>query len=358
MRRRRTRRRERDLVNKAKVDSLRGLRTECDRAKQAADPDPDATQARVHIASVSSRCGPTVTSPSTSAQSTKAQQIAIRAAIERKTDQLFHARPQGRPARAARGLRHGRLRSDLQGVARRPRHARPTPTAAKPTGAGRGVIAILRLDYETLAADKVTDGQVCEIDGLGPIDLATARSLLPDSLLYLVITKNKARVPNVINWARGPTRDQEIALLWQRAGRCRITACDHPRLQHDHTIGWAQTHHTDPRRAPRPLRTPPRPQNPRLDHRDHPDGTITIHPPARRVTAPERAIGRGFMRRTCRPLIRCAASGSLATGTSGAAACEQRQGRSLPRSGDAHCRDRRLPGLSTRASRQNRGPDR
>ena len=108
--------------------------------------------------------------------------------------------------------------------------------------------------------------------------MQTLRDLLPESLFYLVITK-QGSVAQVINWARGPTATKSRAAR-QRAGRCRIGACDHPRLQHDHTIGWAQTHRTvldelqDLCEHHHDLKT----------HGwtivDHPDGTTTIEPPA------------------------------------------------------------------------------
>ena len=140
--------RERDLVDKAKTDSLRGLRDECDRAKQAADPDPDATQARVHRqrefkmwtdGDVAKYLRPVHQGPAD--RHPRRHRTQDRPALQPSTRR--------RPARTARGLRHGRLRSHLQRVARRPRppgDAKP----AKPRVASRPV-AILRLDYEALA---------------------------------------------------------------------------------------------------------------------------------------------------------------------------------------------------------------
>ena len=52
-----------------------------------------------------------------------------------------------------------------------------------------------------------------QIAGLGPIPVSTARELLGESILKLVITKG-VDVVNVVHLGRAPTAAQRVALLW------------------------------------------------------------------------------------------------------------------------------------------------
>jgi hypothetical protein len=269
--------RERDLVATAGRDSLKGLKDACDRAKAAADPDPAATADRVHrerrfrmwtdgdVAKVFGQC-------------TKAQILAIRAAIDTKTDQLFAAaRAEGRrePREAYAMDAFEAICTEWLNGSRGDHDESPE---SSPNGKCPQVTMIVRADYTALVRGRPVDGEICEIDGLGPIDVPTARNLLGEALLYLVITKGTA-VHRVVNLKRSTTIAQQIALAWQSAGRCPITSCDQPRLEIHHTEPWAETKHT----VLDELETPC------LHHhelitagwtmRTNPDGTITIHPP-------------------------------------------------------------------------------
>jgi hypothetical protein len=71
-------------------------------------------------------------------------------------------------------------------------------------------LALLRIDLEALRRGDVHDDEVCEITGIGPIPTMTARELLGESILKLVITKG-VDVLNVTHLGRGPTAAQRIA---------------------------------------------------------------------------------------------------------------------------------------------------
>ena len=94
----------------------------------------------------------------TFSQSTKAQQVAIRAAIERKTDQLFHqARQAGR-----RKPRETYAMDAFEAICKEWLEAQDHTcdrgdTPAKSNGR-QAPIAIARLDYEVLLTNKVSDG--------------------------------------------------------------------------------------------------------------------------------------------------------------------------------------------------------
>jgi hypothetical protein len=103
-------------------------------------------------------------------------------------------------------------------------------------------LALLRADWEALRRGEVRDGELCEITGLGPIPATTARELLGDAILKLVITKG-VDVLHVTHLGRGPTAAQRVALLWSSPG-CSVEGCPRTRVEIDHREPWAQTHHT------------------------------------------------------------------------------------------------------------------
>src|SRR5437763_3120316 len=84
--------------------------------------------------------------------------------------------------------------------------------------------------------------ETCEISGIGPIPARTARELLGESILKLVITKG-VDVLNVTHLGRGPTAAQRIALLWS-SPQCTVEGCARTRVEIDHRIPYAQTGHT------------------------------------------------------------------------------------------------------------------
>jgi hypothetical protein len=102
---------------------------------------------------------------------------------------------------------------------------------------------LVRVDHTALVRGTVEGDEICEIPGLGPIPATTARELLGDSILKLVITKG-VDVVNVTHLGRGPTVAQRVALWWQ-APECTAEGCTRARwLENDHELGWAQTKRT------------------------------------------------------------------------------------------------------------------
>ena len=86
------------------------------------------------------------------------------------------------------------------------------------------------------------DDEVCDIPGIGPIPVATARQLLGDSILKLVITKGTEAL-NVTHLGRGPNTAQHIALLW-KSPTCTVEGCCRTRVENDHREPFATTRHT------------------------------------------------------------------------------------------------------------------
>jgi hypothetical protein len=106
-------------------------------------------------------------------------------------------------------------------------------------------LTVLRIDLSALVRGKVASGETCEIAGLGPIAVATAREMLGESVLKLVVTDG-VDVRNVTHLGRGPNTAQKIALLWEQP-MCEREGCGRrARLESDHVEGfeYRTTRHT------------------------------------------------------------------------------------------------------------------
>jgi hypothetical protein len=103
-------------------------------------------------------------------------------------------------------------------------------------------LALLRLDLEALVRGAVEGEELCEITGLGPVPVRTARQLLGDAVLKLVLTRG-ADVANVTHLGRGPSAAQRVALLWS-SPTCTAEGCGRTRVEVDHRIPWTETHRT------------------------------------------------------------------------------------------------------------------
>ena len=223
---------EQRLLERASRGSLKELRDEVLRVRAAADPDPDATQRRIHQqrqfrtwrdgegAWHAGVCGTVVDG------------ARIEAALEPLIDRLFvEARADGRSeAREAYAFDALVLLAD--------RH-RDGDDGAK---GGPRYTTIVRADLEALRRGRVEDGEACEIAGIGPIPVSRARELLGDSILKLVITKG-VDVVNVTHLGRGPNAAQRVALLWSSQG-CSVEGCARTRVEIDHRVPYAETGHT------------------------------------------------------------------------------------------------------------------
>lgn len=106
-------------------------------------------------------------------------------------------------------------------------------------------LAVLRIDLEALTRGRAEGDETCEIAGLGPVSVETARELLGESILKLVITKG-VDVVNVTHLGRGPNTAQKIALLWQSVTCTREDCNRRARLENDHREGaeYRRTKHT------------------------------------------------------------------------------------------------------------------
>ena len=230
---------ERQLLETAKTANLTELRDDALRAKAAGDPDPDATHARIHRER-RGRCH-------TDGEGARHLQLrgpmdlasTIETELDRLTDEIFRCR-----ARAgACEPREAYAYDAAVEMARRSARADDAPEAAGKQ-ARPEQLALLRLDVSALWRGYTKGDELCEVTGLGPIPVATARRLLGDAALKLLITKG-VDVASVTSLTRGPTQAMRYALLWT-SPTCCVEGCTRTIVEHDHRTGceYKHTRHT------------------------------------------------------------------------------------------------------------------
>ncbi len=110
---------------------------------------------------------------------------------------------------------------------------------------GRGPRAMVhvRVDHDALVRGHVEAGEVCEVPGVGPIPVATARAWAGDAVLSALVTKG-VDVVAVAHAGRSVTAAQRAALE-ERDRTCVVAFCALSRgLEIDHVDGWAVTRTT------------------------------------------------------------------------------------------------------------------
>ena len=249
---------EHRLVELARRVSVPELREECARVRAAADPDPEATNRRLHQARRLRRYVDGEGFWNLHARGTPQAGAAFNAVLDAFTDRVFTtARRAGRtePAEAYAFDALMALADQPVGPATDQRDAEhgevdrgagePGADLLAPRLPGRlnpRYLALLRVDVQALHRGRVAGGELCEIRGVGPVPVSVAEELLGRSVLHLVITRG-VDVLNVTHLGRGPTAAQKIALAWASPG-CTVQGCWRTRTENDHREPWAQTRHT------------------------------------------------------------------------------------------------------------------
>jgi hypothetical protein len=117
----------------------------------------------------------------------------------------------------------------------------PVPRAVLPTGANAKII--VRIDHSALVRGYPVPGEVCEVEGIGTVDVASVRDWMTDAFLAAVLTDG-TDITRVVHLGRKATALQTTAL--QADGiRCQRLGCGRTEgLQLDHREEWSKTHHT------------------------------------------------------------------------------------------------------------------
>jgi hypothetical protein len=116
-----------------------------------------------------------------------------------------------------------------------PEHCHQATTGCASTSFPPPASVHLRVDLAALRRGHLEDGECCEIPGVGPVPIETARSVLGDAVLHLVITNGSdiATVSNLGRTIRAPLR----TALIERDQTCVIPGCNvRDGLEIDHRI--------------------------------------------------------------------------------------------------------------------------
>src|SRR5205814_2933519 len=101
----------------------------------------------------------------------------------------------------------------------------------------------LLVNVESLYRGEVAAGEMCEIPGVGPVAVETARELLgPDGLKLAIV--DGVDVRTVVHFGRQPTAAQRTAIYVRDRGRCVRPRCGRPMREIDHSKDWATTRQT------------------------------------------------------------------------------------------------------------------
>ncbi len=233
---------ERELLGEAAKKDLSDLRRRARSKKAAGDPDPDATQRRLHR---ERRCRSWMDGEGAwnlSARGPLAGGIQVQQLLDQLTDELAkQARTNG-----SREPREAFTFDALAELARR--HGAGLDTQDEPEPAAKSSkvnpknLALLRIDLEALVRGQVEGDELCEITGLGPIPIRLARHLLGESILHLVITRGND-VATTVHLGRGPNAAQKVALLWSQPF-CSNSVCGRTHQESDHRDPYANVRET------------------------------------------------------------------------------------------------------------------
>jgi hypothetical protein len=117
-------------------------------------------------------------------------------------------------------------------------------------GAGGGgsagdVKVIVRVDHSALVRGEVEPGEICEIAGIGPVDLETVRDWVQGDAFKAAIATEGTDIRSIVHLGRHPIELQRTALQWHTAGTCAIEGCSSTaRLEIDHVAEWSATGRT------------------------------------------------------------------------------------------------------------------
>ena len=227
---------EERLLDQAERGSLGELRNECKRVRAAADPDPEATQRRIHRdRHVRTRTDVDGTWVMT-VRGTASSGARILAGLQHRADSIFRAaHHEGR-----REPSEAYLFDALEQLCADPSAA----DGATPLPKGANAKVIVRIDWSALVRGRAFGGETCEIAGVGPVPVSVVRELSEDAFVAVVLTKG-TDICSVTHLGRRHTALQVTALQWRDPECTRLGCCNTVRLELEHRADWAHTHVTE-----------------------------------------------------------------------------------------------------------------
>ena len=277
---------EAELLRRSRIDDAKALRRRCAAIRAAAERDEVAARERIRKARRFRSWSDAEGAFCFAGRGLPEDGAALLAAMKPHQDRAFHAarrqgEREGTDAYAYDGLigllrhsrdhrcptspsradgRHGQQLLDDE----RPGDAGAAPGAWSPAhgqgGSGQPATSdeatrtawatpgpqaklIVRIDHAALVRGHTIPGEVCEIAGIGPIPVATARELARDAFLTAAVIDG-FDVTTVVHLGRSATAHQRTALE-ARGIVCAVPGCGIVHgLEIDHVDGWAITKRT------------------------------------------------------------------------------------------------------------------
>ena len=116
------------------------------------------------------------------------------------------------------------------------------PPGSPPLVGPKAMIHV-RVDLSALRRGRTVDGEICEIPGIGPVPVATARMLAADSIINVLLVDG-VDVTRIAHAGRTVTAHQRSALR-ERSSTCEVPGCDaRSNLEIDHNDPWALSKNT------------------------------------------------------------------------------------------------------------------
>ena len=247
--------REHELVDGAQQDTFRQLKERCLRAKSEgrSAEDADKAYAAIHRSRSCRTWTDTDGAFRLDALLTPDAGATLLASLTKESDRIFQqARKAGLeepPTAYAADALVALVTGQPGQVSDRSRERRPdaepgSPPVVdgrsdhddRPAQNGRrtpSATVHLRVDLDALRRGSVNDGDVCEIPGVGPVPIESARALMGDAITDLVIT-NGVDVTTICHLGRSIPRPLRTALM-ERDRTCVVPGCDVRRgLEIDH----------------------------------------------------------------------------------------------------------------------------
>jgi len=222
---------EADLLRAAQRDPVAALRQRCARVKAAAADDEAARHRRIHRERRLRHWNDADGAFRMDLRSTPEAGAVILANLKPFCDRAFAA------ARAAERRESSEAYAADALVAM-------AEVAGRPDGdqnaSGPRAMVHVRVDHAALMRGHVEGDEVCEVPGVGPIPVATARAWAGDAVLKALVTKG-VDVVAVAHAGRTVTAAQRAALE-DRDPMCVVPGCTiNKGLEIDHVDGWAVT---------------------------------------------------------------------------------------------------------------------
>ena len=220
------------LLHSAQSQGLRELQDECRATRTNADPNPDATRARIHA----QRSYRTWTDPDGRGHLhlTGPSDVIARLdnAVRHRADRIFQAARRTGRRHPADAYAFDAATELLTGSG---------DTTPVPAGADAKII--VRVDLPALLRGRTVDSETCEIAGLGPIPVTVVQEWMHNAFLAAVVTRG-TEITKVVHLGRRFTSEQRTALQWRDPVCARNGCANRLNLHYDHFEDWAHTHTT------------------------------------------------------------------------------------------------------------------